>query len=155
MRRAVFERRRFDDRSRVVDDELFVIRLLAEGGRFAYYEDTHVIYRVHGQNSSASAGGLSVAKHVEIYSELTTGFEQILDGTALTRRDRRAILRRLGREYFWHLGYVGYWQSGQRAQALEMFKRGLAVWPWHLPAWKTYLLARLKVAWQGAGTSSL
>jgi len=154
MRRAVFDRRRFDERSRVAEDDLFVVRLLAEGGRFAYFEETHVIYRVHGQNSSASAGGLSIDKHVEIYTELTTGFEDILQQATLTRRERRAILRRLSREYFWHLGYVGYWQTGHRQQALKMFKRGLAVWPWHLPAWKTYLLARFKVAWQGTNGSA-
>jgi len=151
MRRSVFDGRRFDDQSRVVDDELFVIRLLAAGKRFAYFLDPHVIYQVHGDNSSASAGGLSLAKHLAIYGELTKGLEQLRSELRLSGRERRALLKRLGREYFWHLGYVGYWQSGRRREALASFRRGLAVWPWNPAAWKTYLLARAKVAVQGAG----
>jgi glycosyltransferase involved in cell wall biosynthesis len=150
MRRRLFDGRRFDSRSRVVDDEIFVIRLLAEGSRFAYFDDPHVIYRVHADNSSASAKGLSIAKHVEIYTELASSFEQLLVDTKFGPRERRALLKRLSREYFWHLGYVGYWQSGRTHEALAMFKRGLSVWPWHAGAWKTYLLARLKVALQGS-----
>jgi hypothetical protein len=146
MKREVFDGRRFNDRFRVVEDELFVIRLLAAGARFAYFLEPHVIYQVHGDNSSASATASSLAKHVEIYSELTVGIEQLLSELSLSPRARRALLKRLGREYFWHLGYVGFWQGGQRLQALDMYRRGLKVWPWHAAAWKTYLLARLKVA---------
>lgn len=151
MKRALFDGRRFDPRSRVVDDEMFVIRVLAAGARFAYFPDPHVVYRVHGDNSSASAGGLSLSKHVDIYSELTVGLEGLLaDISSFKPRERRAMLKRLSREYFWHLGYVGYWQAGRKREAIEMFRRGLAVWPWHASEWKTYLLARLKVAVQGA-----
>jgi hypothetical protein len=149
MKRGVFDKKRFNERFRVVDDELFVISALAAGSRFAYFIEPHVIYQVHGDNSSASATELSLAKHIEIYGELTEGLEQLLGELSLTARERRALLKRLGREYFWHLGYVGFWQAGRRVEAIDMFKRGLAVWPWHAAAWKTYLLARLKVAVQG------
>jgi glycosyltransferase involved in cell wall biosynthesis len=148
MRRHVFDGRRFNDRFRVVDDELFVIRLLAAGAHFAYFLEPHVIYQVHNDNSSASATASSLAKHVEIYSELTVGIEQLLGELTLSPRERRGLLKRLGREYFWHLGYVGFWQAGRRLEALDMYRRGLSAWPWHPGAWKTYLLARLKVALQ-------
>jgi glycosyltransferase involved in cell wall biosynthesis len=138
--------RRFNDRFRVVEDELFVIRLLAAGARFAYFLEPHVVYQVHSDNSSASATASSLAKHVEIYSELTVGIEQLLSELSLNPRQRRALLKRLGREYFWHLGYVGFWQAGRRLEALDMYRRGLAAWPWHPSPWKTYLLARLRVA---------
>jgi glycosyltransferase involved in cell wall biosynthesis len=153
MKRRLFEGRRFNDRFRVVEDELFVIRVLAAGARFAYFIDPHVIYQVHSENSSASATSSSLAKHVEIYSELTVGIEQLLSELTLSPRERRGLLKRLGREYFWHLGYVGFWQAGRRLEALDMYRRGLAVWPWHPGAWKTYLLARLRVALQSEGHS--
>ena len=153
MRRRLFDGRRFNDRFRVVEDELFVIRVLAAGARFGYFLEPHVIYQVHGENSSASATASSLAKHVEIYSELTVGIEQLLGEISLSPRERRGLLKRLGREYFWHLGYVGFWQAGRRLEALDMYRRGLAVWPWHAGAWKTYLLARLRVAFQSQGHS--
>lgn len=151
LKRQLFDGRRFNDRFRVVEDELFAIRVLAAGARFAYFLEPHVIYQVHSDNSSASATASSLAKHVEIYSELTVGIEQLLSELSLSARERRALLKRLGREYFWHLGYVGFWQAGRRLEALDMYRRGLAAWPWHPGAWKTYLLARLKVALQSDG----
>jgi glycosyltransferase involved in cell wall biosynthesis len=151
MTRRVFNERRFNEQSRVVDDEMFVIRALAAGVRFAYFLEPHVIYQVHGGNSSASATGLSAERHIAIFREMTVGLEQLLSELLLTARERRALLKRLGREYFWHLGYGGYWQAGRRVEALDMFKKGLAAWPWNPAAWKTYLLARLKVAAQGVG----
>ena len=151
MKRQLFDGRRFNDRFRVVEDELFVIRVLAAGARFAYFLEPHVIYQVHSDNSSASAHASSLAKHVAIYSELTVGIEQLLSELSLSPRERRALLKRLGREYFWHLGFVGFWQAGRKLEALDMYRRGLAAWPWHPGAWKTYLLARLRVALQGDG----
>jgi glycosyltransferase involved in cell wall biosynthesis len=151
LRRHLFDGRRFNERFRVVEDELFVIRVLAAGARFAYFLEPHVIYQVHSDNSSASATASSLAKHVDIYSELTVGIEQLLSELSLSARERRALLKRLGREYFWHLGFVGFWQAGRRLEALDMYRRGLAAWPWHPGAWKTYLLARLRVALQGNG----
>jgi glycosyltransferase involved in cell wall biosynthesis len=150
MKREVFDGRRFNERFRVVEDELFVIRLLAAGACFAYFLEPHVVYQVHSDNSSASATtAASLDRHVGIYSELTVGIEQLLSELSLSPRARRGLLKRLGREYFWHLGYVGFWQAGRRRDALDMYRRGLKAWPWHPAAWKTYLLARLRVAFPG------
>ena len=62
----------------------------------------------------------------------------------LSRREARALDRRLGREYFWSLGYALYWQHGLRREALEMFRRGLSLCPWNLGFLKTYLLAAMR-----------
>jgi glycosyltransferase involved in cell wall biosynthesis len=150
IKRTVFAGKRFNDTSRVVDDELFVIRALAAGRRFAYFMEPHVLYNVHSENSSGSAVGWSAEKQVAIFRELTDGLEQLRSELTLTSREHRALLKRLGHEYFWRLGYVGFWQAGRRREALAMFKRGLAAWPWQPAAWKTYLLARLRVAAQPA-----
>jgi glycosyltransferase involved in cell wall biosynthesis len=149
MKRSLFEGRRFDEQFRVVEDELFVIRVLAAGARFAYYLDPHVIYQVHGDNSSASATVSSLDKHVQIYSELTVGIEQLLSDVTLPSSARRGLLKRLGREYFWHLGYAGFWRAGQRANAIRFYERGLTAWPWSPSAWKTYALARLRLLASG------
>jgi len=145
IRRSLFHEKRFDERSRVVDDEMFVIRRLADGARFGYFLEPHVIYQVHSDNSSASSTGLAVEKSIAIFQEMTAALEQLLADLPLNVSARRALLRRLGREYFWHLGYSGYWQSGRRSEALGVFRRGLSVWPWQLSAWKTYVLAKARV----------
>jgi hypothetical protein len=147
MKRSLFDGRRFDPRSRVVDDEMFVIRVLSAGARFAYFLEPHVLYQVHDDNSSGSATGLSADRHVAIFTEMTIGLEQLLADLTLTPHQRRALRQRLGREYFWHLGYGAYWQAGRRAEAFAAFRKGLSAWPWQPTAWKTYAVCRLKAAW--------
>ena len=145
IRTVVFDRRRFNAKSKVVDDQMFVIRVLAEGVHFGYFLDPHVIYRMHDDNSSASASGMSAARHLAIFQETIEGLEELRAALSLTAREKRAFDRRLGDEYFWHVGYAGLWQAGRREEALAMYRRGLSLWPWQVAAWKTYVGALLKV----------
>ena len=145
IRRTVFAHRRFVEKFRVSEDEFFLIRALADGARIAYYMEPHFIYRVHGDNSSASADGQSQEKRLAIFRELVDGFEQLSQEIAFTKRQRHALRRRLSQEYFWHLGYNGLWQAGRRRDALAAFRRGISLRPWHLPMWKTYLLAIVRL----------
>jgi glycosyltransferase involved in cell wall biosynthesis len=147
MKRELFHGRRFNERSRVVDDEMFVIRVLSAGARFGYFMEPHVIYQVHDDNSSGSASGLSHQRRIALFTEMTESLEELLAQLPLSRREQRAMRRRLGHEYFWNLGYSGFWQAGRHAEALDAFKRGLTFWPWRPAPWKTYLLARLKQLW--------
>ncbi len=144
MKRSLFDRRRFNAASKVMDDQFFVTRVLADGGRFGYFLEPHVIYRLHDQNSSASSSIQALPKQLRIATEAIEGLEQLMNEIPLTPRSRRALLKRLGDEYFWHLGYACYWQAGRRREALAMFKRGLAHWPWNLAGWKTYAIAELR-----------
>jgi len=150
MKRALLECRRFPEQLRIGEDQLFAIFALADRRRLAYFMDTLVIYHVHAGNSSLAGTGGSTQRSIDGLRPLVSALAGLPSEFSFTSAERRALNRRLGREYFWHLGYTGYWQTGRRSEALEMFKRGLAAWPWNAAAWKTYLLARLKVVIQGA-----
>jgi glycosyltransferase involved in cell wall biosynthesis len=145
IRRRVFADRRFCVRPRhEAEDQLVVVRALAAGHRLAYYDRVHVVYHVHGGNSSAAGSGSSLEKRLRIMEELTRGYEELRGQVRLTPAEGRALGRRLGREYFWNLGYALLWQNGRRGEALAMFRRGLRAWPWDIGCWKTYALARLR-----------
>ena len=144
MKRRVFEHRRFWPDYRVVDDELFVVRVLADGGRLAYYDDPHVVYRVHDDNSSGSASSGAPEKRLKIYEEMVRGFERVRDELPLPASARRALARRLASDRFWGLGYNSQWQAGDRQSALRSYRQALGEWPWSARMWKTYLLARLR-----------
>lgn len=144
IRRRVFEGRRFWDEFRVVDDVLFLARFLHAGGCLAYFTDVHVVYRVHGENSSASAASQTPEKQLRVLQELVAGFEKLRDALALGPADSRALRRRLAREYFWHLGYAGYRAAGDRRRATESYRRGLRHWPWDPRMWKTYLASLVR-----------
>jgi hypothetical protein len=147
-RRSVIERTGyFDTRFRnEAEDQMHAIRAAAAGVRFAYFTDVHLTYRIHAQNSSGPSSPTSLAKHVQLYSALIRGFEELPTHVALSRAGRRALRRRLAREYFWHLGYEGYWHFGAGGEALSAMRRGVALWPWDPRTIKTLVLTRLKVA---------
>jgi len=145
LRSTIFARRRFYTGFRnEAEDQLIVIRALAAGCRLAYYDNIHVLYRVHHANSSAAAQGLTLDKRVGHMLAQARGFEELSGQVALSAAEQRAVSRRLGKEYFWVLGYALLWQNGRRHEALDTFRRGLRRWPWSPRCWKTYCLALLR-----------
>ena len=132
------------------EDQLMVARAAAEGARFAYYDEVHLLYNVHDQNSSASAQDQSTVQRQQVLQGLLRGYEELRDQLTLTAAENRALNRRLSREYFWRLGYAVLWQSGEKRAALEMFRRGLQLWPWSLSCWKTYLISLAKTRFGNA-----
>jgi glycosyltransferase involved in cell wall biosynthesis len=129
------------------EDQIVVIRALAKGHAFAYYDNVHVIYRVHADNSSNAAQGQSLERRMAVQSAILRGFEEMRERVVLDRAAGRALSRRLASEYFWTFGYALLWQHGRRAEALQAFRRGLRLWPWDPRCWKTYLLARVRILW--------
>jgi glycosyltransferase involved in cell wall biosynthesis len=145
IRRGVFDRIPLRAASRnEAEDQVFVIRVLAAGFRLGYFESVHHVYHVHTQNSSGSARGISVDKQTRIYLDLIRGFEELPGLIALNPRQLRALNRKLAQEYFWHLGYATYWQSGQQRQALQAFRHALRLDPFRYEFWKTYVLNRIR-----------
>ena len=155
IRRRLFADRRFTEHYRnEAEDQMIVLRALAQGVRVAYFDNVHVIYHVHEANSSASAQKAPLEKRLQIYQALVRGFEELRGQVPLTSAQSRALNRRLGQEYFWSLGYSLLWQGGRREEALAMFRRGLRLWPWDLRCWKTYGLARLRSLAGGPAVAS-
>jgi hypothetical protein len=87
-----------------------------------------------------------VEKTVRVLEGVVRGYDDLRRQLKFTRAERRALHRRLSRQYFWQLGYAGFWQHGRRREALEMYRRGLRLCPWNLWYLKTYALAWLRSA---------
>ena len=138
IRGRVFKGRRFWQDYRVVEDVHFLIRAMANGAKLAYFTDVHVIYRVHDDNSSASAAGAGASRLIPIFEEQVRGIERVLSEVPLPPRVAAKLKRQLGSIYFWRLGYTGYWASGERARALQTLAIGLRFSPLSPRMWKTY-----------------
>ena len=81
------EGKRFEtSRRNEAEDQIIVAKALSEGAKFAYFDDIHVVYRVHDSNSSASAVGQSAAKQKRIMWALVLGFEDLRSQLNLSRR---------------------------------------------------------------------
>jgi glycosyltransferase involved in cell wall biosynthesis len=147
IRRRVFEGRRFPVVHRnEAEDFLMVIRVLALGYKLGYYHDVHVDYCVHAGNSSASAKGISFDRHATTYRNFIKGIEDLIEEDVLRGSEQRELVRKLSREVFWSLGYALMWRHDRRQEAMELFRRGLALDRWNLGFWKTYILAAARTA---------
>lgn len=147
LRRSLFDESRFEAANRnEAEDQLIVIRALAAGRRFAYYDDVHVVYRVHDSNSTSPGSGGDPQKLKRVITLLIEGYERLSDSMSLSGADRRALQSRLARAYFWQLGYSVLWMHGNHSEALVMFEKGMRLNPLSLRFWKTYLLARARMA---------
>jgi glycosyltransferase involved in cell wall biosynthesis len=144
IRSRLFENYRFDTPLRnEAEDQVIVIRSLVKGFRYAYLDNVHVEYRVHADNSSAAGG--ATAKKLRVLGAVAQGFEKLLAIPDMPTDVKQALRQRLGREYFWHLGYSLLWQNGERAEAMEMFRRGIRAWPWDWRCWKTLVVKRAQL----------
>ena len=128
------------------EDQLQVIRALKRGHRIGYINDVHVQYHVHGTNSSAAAAEQDVDRQLAVYRPLVRGFTELRQEFTWEPRERRAIARRLMHDHFWHIGYNLLWRAGRHKEALVSYRVGLEAWPWSPSAWKTFLIARLRLA---------
>ncbi len=146
IRRRLFQPARFWDDYRVVEDVLFLTRALSTGARLGYIDEVLVVYRVHGENSSASAVDIDPARLKPIFEEEVRGLERILKEVPLPADAASALKQALASKYLWRLGYSAYWQLGERARAREAFHRALRLRPLDLRMWKTYVTCGLRSA---------
>lgn len=146
IRLAMFGGRGFQTAYRnEAEDQLHVVRALKRGHRLGYIDDVHVQYHVHGTNSSAAAAEQDVDRQLAVYRPLVRGFEDLRREFSWEPIEARALAQRLMRDYFWHIGYNLLWKAGRRRDALTAYRAGLRAWPWSASAWKTYLIARMRV----------
>jgi hypothetical protein len=153
-RRSVLAQRRFLEHVHVVEDQLLAMCVLADRRRFAYFaDDPQVIYYVHDGNWSFAAKENAADKYVDVFGGFVEALERFRRELPLTRREARALRRRLAGEYFWHLGYNGLWQAGRRREAVRAYRRSLHLWPWDIARWKTFLLAQARLSFGSAASS--
>ena len=121
-RASSFAQERFDAvRRNEAEDQLAVLRTIADGKKIGYLDSVHVVYRIHADNSSGAATKATVERRRRVLEEVIVGFERLPHDVALSRSELVALHRRLNREYFWHLGYSVLFANGLRLEALPGF----------------------------------
>lgn len=142
MRTELFDGYRFDTRLRnEAEDQLLSLRAILNGRHLAYFDDVHVIYRVHGENSSASAKGLDTEKHRRVQLARITRYLEVMRSWPFDRAQLKLLARRIADDLFWIMGYRLQWLAGQRRVGLKTMSEALKLDPWSMRRWKTYLMA--------------
>jgi glycosyltransferase involved in cell wall biosynthesis len=129
------------------EDRAFVVSALVSGVRFGYFDDVHVIYRVHRNNLSMASQESGLERQIWAQRELIRAYEGLEPIVAHDRAASKALQKLLSREYFWDLGYATLWQHGRRAEAMAAFRKGMSLNPLDARFWKSYGLARWRMLW--------
>jgi GT2 family glycosyltransferase len=145
IRATLFEKVQIPD-FRIGEDYVFTVTVLAAGGKLAYLEQVHVVYRMHTDQTSSAGGarGKSIEKRIHTQREYLRAIESMVGLQGLKPAAQRALSRRLAHEYFWCLGYSLCWQTGRTAEAIEAFEKGLAYTPWSLSMRKAFAACKVK-----------
>lgn len=145
IRARVFEGHPFVDHYRNEgEDELYPARAMKRGFRLAYFDDIHLVYRFHQNNSSTAAVGVGVEKRLRVTQAAARGYEEFAREIDLTPEEQKAIHHRLADEYFWKRGYATLWQNGWIRECWREFHKGLGHQPTNMTLWRTYFGCRLK-----------
>ncbi len=140
IRHSVFKTLRIDERFKIGEDQIFIIHALKKGFVFAYFDDIHVLYRVHSDNLTAATKG-SLDKTVRVSLDLINALESIK--SELNSREKKFLYRRLSKIYFWNIGYPLY-INGYINEALTYLTRGIRYCFFDVTYWKTYLRVMIK-----------
>ena len=111
------------------EDELYPVRAMKRGFRLGYFDDVHLIYRFHQNNSSTAAIGASVEKKLRVTAAAARGYEELAQQVELNDNERSMLNLRLANEYFWKRGYATCWENGLPWKAYGEFLRGMRLRP--------------------------
>ncbi len=147
LQNSVIRKRFFDDYRFDVsfyneaEDQLAVLRAIAKGVKFGYLNSVHVMYHVHGENSSGAASGMARDKRLRLIRGLIKGYEGLPNSIALSKSQADALSRRLANLHFWTLGYGFYWQHADYRSAFQSYLRAIRVKPTYMALWKSFMKA--------------
>lgn len=146
IKRTVFEHVRFRTDLPNGEDRFFAIRALKAGATVGYFDNVHQNYRIHTANSSAVAESDSVEHRLRVYSSLAKGYEGLFEELDLDAQETTALRQQIATLYFWDVGYSILAQAGRLREATGFYRKARSWWPWTWRMWKTYLLARTRIA---------
>ncbi|WLD12407.1 glycosyltransferase [Planctellipticum variicoloris] len=147
LQNSVIRSRFFDGRRFVTEfyneaeDQVVVLRAIAAGVGFAYFDEVHVEYRVHESNSSGAALGMPREKRLRLAQGLIRGFEELPQQVSMTLTSKSLLRKKLAELYMWQLGYHANWIHGYKREALAAYRRGIQLDSWNPSYWKTYVLS--------------
>ncbi len=126
------------------EDQVVVLRAIATGLRFAYFDDVHVEYRVHDSNSSGAALEMPREKRLRLAEGMIRGFEELRKQVPMSAKSEQLLRKKLADFYMWQLGYHSNWVHGRRSDALTAYQIGIRLQPWNVGFWKTYVVACMR-----------
>ncbi|HZL89038.1 MAG TPA: glycosyltransferase family 2 protein [Pirellulaceae bacterium] len=141
-RREVFSRLRFEPVA-FFEDRIILMRAVAAGVRFGYFDTVTVLVYTHDENVSF-ANPEVMRNRLRAFRLYVDALEVLRAELPQTWAERQALNARLGQEYFWSLGYTLF-QQGNVKEALPLMRRAIRLCPSNMAFLKTYMASIAKV----------
>ena len=128
----------------VAEDLVFIIRLLAQGFKFAYYNNIHLLYQVHNQNTSIPAPeNIKIQKLIRHWEQHFDAFLSLQKENVLTPELMKLLKKSVAKKMFWEFSYNMILENDPE-NAFRFFRKAIGLDPLNLSFRKTYLMSKLK-----------
>lgn len=141
VRRRIFDRVKFPS-FRIGEDQALYILAHSQGVRFGYLSTVQATAYVHDTNISDVSGKQGPDKSISVSKELFAALQSVSD-LPLEGTERRALNRRIAKICVWNIGYR-YALAKNYSSAIKFMAKGIALYPWNVWFWKTYMSTALK-----------
>jgi glycosyltransferase involved in cell wall biosynthesis len=132
---------------RIGEDRLFIVMALKQGFTLAFIDNIHVLYNVHdGNTSDTVSNDERYDRRIDAMQRLLDSYEKTTEYVTLNKVELQTLHQRLALDYFWKLGFSLQWPSGNFEGAIHSYHKALRFYPYSLAMWKSYIVARVKMA---------
>ncbi len=141
LRNTIFENQQFDASFRTAYDQIFAIKCLLQGFKFAYVEDVHQIYHVHDAHISLVTQS-SAQKRINSAAEQIRGYQTLTDKVT-NKLQQQAINEVIANLYAWLMS-VAYRESKDYQNEWNSLLKAIQYNPYSLRIPKTLLSSSIR-----------
>ena len=150
-RRKVFSRLRFNPGYRTVWDRIALMQMVFQDRRFAYFDDIHLIYRVHTENISTVKAHGNQKKLEKSAKVLIQAYKEFLIEISNPHSMYVPVVKKKIAEFYaWYLGSVLVDQNRFK-EAVRCFEKAVLYDPLNPLYYKSYLSTIVKRVICGSG----
>ncbi|WP_429933178.1 glycosyltransferase family 2 protein [Alteromonas sp. 4B03] len=102
IKRSVFDSHLFDENFRTAYDRFFCMKTAIRGFKFAYLNNTHLIYHVHDDNISTVSANTPAEKLKKSAITMIRGY-RLIEREAVNLKQKKAAKKRVGEVHAWEL----------------------------------------------------
>ncbi|WP_334031660.1 glycosyltransferase family 2 protein [Alteromonas sp. P256] len=134
---------------RIGEDRLFITEAIKSEIVIAYLNEVTVIYNIHDSNISDTDKSANLSSRVNINLHLIQSYVDTLNFISnFTKKEKRAIRKKIADELFWGVGYSLYWQSDKPRKAFKYFFKAFKYYNLSLSYYKTTVLCFIRLLFE-------
>ncbi|NDW14290.1 glycosyltransferase [Alteromonas genovensis] len=143
IRRSVFDIHLFDDSFRTAYDRFFCMKTAIRGFKFAYLDNTHLIYHVHDDNISTVSANTPAEKLKKSAITMIRGY-RLIEKEAVNLKQKKAAKKRISEVHAWELSMAEQ-SLGDYQASISAICVAINNYPQNILYYKTLLATCIKL----------